>query len=227
MWICPFFNPRWDQNIFSPCVDSTIKTIFYHSICNTKKYFFLCDRWCRCTTLCLKRRRATVRSLTWQWSSSQVIWYLLSHLFVFICHNFINLSACICLFVLLICKPCVIPAVSSSFCQVFFFYEKRLYAHLMFCSSRQNGWGWEDLQAENKGFVSTIKSYWLSVTISCLYTEHFLTSYEPIFTSLLIQSVFVINIVLIVQLNCVLFIVCTGIRTRTMTQLCQSWISAC
>lgn len=44
------------------------------SLSHIKMHFCLCDRWCRCITLCLKKRRVTVRSLTCQCSSSQVIW---------------------------------------------------------------------------------------------------------------------------------------------------------
>ena len=65
--VCPFGIP----NYFISCHTC-------HTESNIKMYLCLFDRWCRFITLCLKKRRVTVKSLTCQCSSLKVSWCPLS-----------------------------------------------------------------------------------------------------------------------------------------------------
>lgn len=127
---------RWGLRLlFTMCDDFVVE--MPTGFLNNKMHFYPRDRWCRCIMLCPKKRTATVRSLTCQWRLSQVnCFVVLSIGFGQLCEGFL-LSV-------------------QSFFQVFF-HGKRFCAHVIFCSCRENRWWWEDIQAENIGFVSTSK----------------------------------------------------------------------
>ena len=79
------------------CIDvslwnSRLFNFIYHNECNIKMHFCLCDRWCHCITLCLKKMRVTVNSLTCLCSSSKVILSLPLYILVFICCFLCSLS---------------------------------------------------------------------------------------------------------------------------------------
>lgn len=103
--------------LFTMCGDYVTEMPFGFS--NNKMHVYPRNRWCRCITLCLKKRTATVRSLTCQWSLSQVNCLVISSVGVG-----------------QLCKGFLLSV--KSFHQVFF-HGKKLCTHVIFCSCRENG----------------------------------------------------------------------------------------